>query len=479
MTDETFQSHAPEEAPDTPETPAPSEDLFAADGEAQRFDAEGEEPIFADDDAQTPPETPDEGPDDDEAPQSWLTRALKERGPILAIVAALAVAAILVCVFFMPKRSPAEAVLRYVNDRLPDNAVDVARETVGIPSGETLLTVEGVDVSAEEYLYWLGNITSYYDIVSSYSGSAMDLTREAQPGITWDEQLKLVARDNSVLLALVPGLAREFGVELTAEDLQSVADSRAANIEAVGGAAMYAYQLQAMGISDATALKLDATSALYNKVQEAWLDRLAQDLTDQAVADYAEENDILRAKHILLMTIDPDTRQPLDAVAVAQKRALADELLAQLRADPSGFDSLMNEHSEDSGLANNPDGYLFTSGQMVSEFEEGARALEYDQISEVIESEYGYHIILRLDPDSDELRQNIAYEGFNDAVQARVDQAHVVEHEAYASFTTADYYERLLAFQETLTRPEAETSGGQDGAEVVDQSQAELEPATN
>lgn len=500
MTDETFQPDAHEETVDLPETPAEetaakpeTPDLFAADGEAERFEAEGEEPIFADDavsdqtpdapagpyeaeplDGESVDGTEDET-EEDEANRPGALSGLKKRLPIIAAVAAIAVAAILACTLFMPKKSPADAVLGYVDDLLEPNATDVAMKTVGVPADETLLTVEGVDVSAEEYLYWLGNITSYYDMVSSYSGSAMDLTREAQEGVTWDQQLKLAARDNSVLLALVPGLAKEFGVELTAEDLQGVADSRAANIESVGGVEMYAYQLQAMGVSDAAALKLEATSILYGKVQEAWLDRLAQDLTDEAVAQYVEENDVLKAKHILLLTVDQATGQSLDAATVAQKKARADELLAQLRADPTKFDELMQANSEDTGLATNPDGYTFTAGSMVAPFEEGTRALEYGQISDVIESEFGYHIILRLDPDSDQLRQEVAYEDFNAAVQERVDQADVVESEAYASFTTADYYEKLLDFQKTLTRPEA---ADQSEPNVVDQSQAELEPAS-
>lgn len=502
MTDETFQPENPQEEPGAPEnlagaqtpveseTQAPAEtetaaDLFAADGETELFAAEGAEPIFADERAQNAAaEGPravepqgDESVDKDAVDPSGVLSALKRRGPVLAAVAALAVVAVLACTLFMPRKSPAEAVLGYVDDLLPANATDVAMETVGLPAETTMLTVEGADVSAEEYLYWLGNITSYYDMMSAYSGSPMGLTREAQSGVTWDQQLKLAARDNSVLLALVPSLAKEFGVELTAEDFQTVADNRAANIKAVGGPAVYAYQLQAMGVSDATALKLDATSALYNKVQQAWLERLAQDLTDEAVADYVAENDILRAKHILLMTVDQTTRQPLDEATVAQKKAQAQELLAQLRAEPSKFDELMQTYSEDTGLAANPDGYTFTAGSMVAAFESGTRALEYGQISDVVESEYGYHIILRLDPDSEELRQSVAYEDFNAAVQARVDQAHVVERQDFSTFTTAEYYEKLLAFQSTLAYPETGDET-QNEPTVVDQSQAELEPAS-
>lgn len=463
-----------EETPAQEETPV---DLFAQDGETELFEAEGAETLFADeaDEAAAPAE--DAGKDPGEAPGS----AKKGKGPgvaagLAAGLVAAVVAFLVVNMLFGPKRaaSPADKVLELV-ECLPDNETDVALETVGIAGKTTLLNVEGVDVTAEEYLYWLGNITSYYDMISSFSGSAMDLTQEAQPGVTWDEQLKLAARDNSVLLALTPALAREFGVELTQEELQDVADGRASAIESAGGETMYAYQLQAMGINDSTALRTDAISALYNKVQIAWRDKLAQELTGEAVAAYVEENDILRAKHILLLTRDMATGEPYDEETAAQQRAKADDLLAQLRADPTKFDQLMNDNSEDSGLADNPEGYLFTAGQMVSEFENGTRALALDEISDIVESDYGYHIILRLDPDCEELRESIAGENFNAAVQERVDNAKVTETEAYQSITTADYYEKLLAFQKALPYPEAEDQSQPD---VVDQSGAALEPAS-
>ena len=59
----------------------------------------------------------------------------------------------------------------------------------------------------------------------------------------------------------------------------------------------------------------------------------------------------------------------------------------------------MHAYSQDSGLANSPDGYTFTAGEMVAAFEDTTRSLEYGEISEVVQSPYGYHIILRQRPD--------------------------------------------------------------------------------
>ena len=116
----------------------------------------------------------------------------------------------------------------------------------------------------------------------------------------------------------------------------------------------------------------------------------------------------MRCKHILLMTIDPETNEALSDEEKAEKKAQADELYDQLAAvqdDPEAlealFDELMQEHSEDSGLAANPDGYTFGSGVMVPVFEDTTADLAEYGLSEPVESDYGYHIILRLPVDPD------------------------------------------------------------------------------
>ncbi len=60
------------------------------------------------------------------------------------------------------------------------------------------------------------------------------------------------------------------------------------------------------------------------------------------------------------------------------------------------FDQLMTDYGMDPGVEQNPDGYTFGEGEMVEPFYEGAKALEPGQLSALIPTDYGYHIILRL-----------------------------------------------------------------------------------
>lgn len=373
-----------------------------------------------------------------------------------------------------PTASPTAAPTQPVDpgiDFLPDNATDVAQEVLGFPNGTVLLTVNGADVTAEEYLYWLGNMTAYYDMMMSMYGGSLNLDEAIDDnGTTWGEQLKEIAYQNAVLIAVTPEAAARYGVTLDDEDLAELRQQRESNIESAGSEEKYAYQLQGMNISDETSFGLDLTSALFTKLEEAYTQKLLAEgdpeaLTDEDMAAYLEEAGLLRAKHILLLTKDPDTNEEYDDAKKAEQKAKAEEILAKLREDPTQFDTLMNENSEDSGLSSYPDGYLFGPNEMVTEFEEGTRALAVGEISDVVESTYGYHIILRLDADCEESRQECAESKFNEMMSDIVESAVVEKKPEYDSFTTKDYYEGLLAFQDTLQEPEVE-----------DQSNATLEP---
>ncbi len=191
--------------------------------------------------------------------------------------------------------------------------------------------------------------------------------------------------------------------------------------------------------------------------------------TQEDLEKFAQDNDVLAAKHILLLTQDSQTGQALSEEEAAQKKAKAEELLAQLQAisDPAQleekFDELMNANSEDTGLAANPDGYAFTTGEMVQEFEDATRALEPGQISGLVESSYGYHIILRLEPTCAPVRTMWNEDQLNTLTGQWVEQAEVVTTETYDNLSVGDFYDKLTAYRETLntTSEEAEQENGQ------------------
>lgn len=97
----------------------------------------------------------------------------------------------------------------------------------------------------------------------------------------------------------------------------------------------------------------------------------------------------IQASHILIAP-DPNNPDPNDAKAAA--RAKAEDLLKQVR-DGGDFAELAKANSSCPSAAGGGDLGLFGRGQMVPPFEEAAFALEPGEVSDVVETRFGYHII--------------------------------------------------------------------------------------
>ena len=139
-----------------------------------------------------------------------------------------------------------------------------------------------------------------------------------------------------------------------------------------------------------------AKSALKRSLNINITDEDAKDYYNQHSADF-EQPELAHARHILLMTIDPATRSPLSTNTVATKRRQAEDLLKQIRGG-ADFATLAKQFSEDPGSKENG-GELpqFPRGQMVPEFESAAFALSTNQVSDIVTSQFGFHIIKLLD----------------------------------------------------------------------------------
>ena len=118
--------------------------------------------------------------------------------------------------------------------------------------------------------------------------------------------------------------------------------------------------------------------------------------TDAELKAYYEQNkarfagaEERRASHILIRA------DKTDSVAERQKaKAKAEALLLKVKANPAAFASLAKTESEDPGsAANGGDLDFFGRGAMDKAFETAVYALGKDQVSDVVESDFGYHII--------------------------------------------------------------------------------------
>lgn len=269
---------------------------------------------------------------------------------------------------------------QFIPAERPAGGADPSMLILGVSGDTTLLTVNGRDVPAKEYLYFLaGGVTR----IGRYFGSAADIDWDAKMyGMPLAQYLKEDALDTAVLFSVTEDEAARAGVTLTAEQTAELDSYHSYAVETLGSEEAYQAYLTSQCIDEASLRHLQSVGRLYENLE----DHLFPAPDQKELDAYLEETGILRAKHILV-----------------SDEALGEEILAQLKAEGNSekkFDELAELYSEDgrdsAGHLAAPDGYVFKPGEMIEEFEDGAKALAVGKVSGLVESEFGYHIILRL-----------------------------------------------------------------------------------
>ncbi|MGV1046621.1 SurA N-terminal domain-containing protein [Limnohabitans sp.] len=148
-----------------------------------------------------------------------------------------------------------------------------------------------------------------------------------------------------------------------------------------------------------------AQSERFRSVESADIEYLVLDtaslqksinLPEQDLKTYYEQNvqrlagkEERRASHILI-----NAAKDAPAADRAKAKAKAEELLAAVRKSPKSFADVARKNSQDPGSATKGgDLDFFAKGAMVKAFEDAAFALKKGDISDVVESEFGFHII--------------------------------------------------------------------------------------
>lgn len=149
------------------------------------------------------------------------------------------------------------------------------------------------------------------------------------------------------------------------------------------------------GVSSDAVRKVVRKQLLYQKYLTRILEKKKDyNPTEEQLAELFK-SDYFKAKHILFKITDSETGAEYSPEQVAEIREKAENVLSRAKRGED-FDKLMNEFSEDPGLSSNPDGYVFTDGEMITEFQDAVKNLPENGISELVKSSYGFHIIKRL-----------------------------------------------------------------------------------
>jgi peptidyl-prolyl cis-trans isomerase C len=165
----------------------------------------------------------------------------------------------------------------------------------------------------------------------------------------------------------------------------------------IGGEANFRTALQAQQMTEAKLREDARTDLLVNKLLEQEVNqKILVKPTDIATfyeknPDRFQQSDAVRAAHILVAV-----PQGADEKVRAAARARAETALKAAKAGQD-FARLARQYSNDSSAQRGGDLGFIPKGQMVPAFEAAAFALQPGQVSDLVETQFGYHVIKALE----------------------------------------------------------------------------------
>lgn len=194
--------------------------------------------------------------------------------------------------------------------------------------------------------------------------------------------------------------AEDLGIEITEKDVDKT-EKQFIDERFGGKRADYEKALKAQGFTSAAYRQIHETSALYTKLfEEVTKDA---EVTEEDVLRYYTENqaqypESRDVRHILVqVNEDPDCDGSDCKIDYDASKKEADALYAELK-DGASFAALAKANSADPGSKDQGGKLTISRGQTVPEFDKTAFALDENEISKPVKTQFGYHIIQPVSP---------------------------------------------------------------------------------
>lgn len=248
--------------------------------------------------------------------------------------------------------------------------------------------VNGQNITLENYqkLLYLNKSS-----MESYYGSDI-WSKKMEDGKTYSDTLKEMVLQTMIGSEVIYQQAEKDKVIPTDKQVQDQINSFN---ESTKNNSEYQEQLKKMGINE-DFLKFQFTRDLANTNLQKKFEEDTK-ISETEMKKYYEDNkksfytDTVTASHILLKTQDSEGKE-LSAEKKKEAKKKAEEALAKVKSGED-FAKVAKKYSQDSSASKGGELGTFGRGQMVSEFEKAAFNMKKGEISDIVETEYGYHII--------------------------------------------------------------------------------------
>jgi len=353
-------------------------------------------------------------------------------------------------------------------------------------SSDAAVTMDQGSISMGEarlYAYVMRNQYEAY-----YGSSIWDM--EVEEGVTLGDSMKDVVTDQLVQMIILSSQAEDYGVSLNDEDNQAV-EEYVENFKTNIGEDV----MEKEGFTEDNIRSVVQKSTLAGKVSQAMFDAEEVELTDEEKADAT----CIKVQHILISTIDTtkkddegnnvDMTDEEKEVYLAEQKEKAEEALARAK-NGEDFQALADEYSSENAgfeFSFDKNGYdPVNMSSMVEPFYTAAWQLGEGEISDLVESQYGYHIIKCVSLNDEEATQasittaenNKKSTSLDEKVKQQVDEANYIESEAWKAYKlVSETAEDETAGEtgESGTRESASGESGETSAETESSSESAAE----
>lgn len=290
--------------------------------------------------------------------------------------------------------------------------------TTGFEKDE-VFRIENSSCKLPELMVYLTTIQNRYESVYGE-----EIWETKADGMTLEENVKNIALAQIAQIKTMNLMAEKYEVKLSDEE-----EARAENAAKAYYGTLGEREIELMGVTEKTIRALYKEFARAEKMYQYTIKDINPEISD-------DEARTITVQHILIKTYALDgTGKKIEYTEEAKQDAYrrAREAM-ELAKEGEDFDALIRRYSEDDKAT-----YSFGKGEMEESFETAAFNLGTGEISDVVETEFGYHIIKCINTfDREETDANKIK-----IVEQRREEAFGQEYDAYMETLTRNLNEEL------------------------------------